>query len=235
MDLRRQGPGRGDGVPGHRDGRLRLRRRDNVTQITDPNGSVIADTFDDNNWRTARSVTRGTGVLGTTSETFSYDGLGRLTEASDNDYKVEFTYGVIGLSSQVYEEKQSYVGGTAYLKTVTRTWDAMGNKVSELYPSGLDLDYTWNDIDRLSTVTDGTNTIASYSYYGLRRKQVAFQNGTTATYSYTGFRGEVAEIKHETSTPDDPAGSPVRLRREPRPDLRAVRGLGQPGDAFEYD
>jgi YD repeat-containing protein len=85
----------------------------NVTEITDPNGSVIEDTYDDDGRRTARGVTRGTGVLGTTSETFTYDGLGRMTQASDNDYKVEFTYGVIGLSSQVYEEKQSYVGGTA--------------------------------------------------------------------------------------------------------------------------
>ena len=78
----------------------------------------------------------------------------------------------------------------------------MGNKVSELYPSGLDLDYTWNDIDRLSTVTDGTNTIASYSYY--RAAPQAGRPSRTARRrptSYTGFRGEVAEIKHETSTP----------------------------------
>jgi hypothetical protein len=52
-------------------------------------------------------------VLGTTSESYAYDGAGRMTSASDDDYKVEFTYAVLGLPSFPYEEKQSYVGGTA--------------------------------------------------------------------------------------------------------------------------
>ncbi len=138
----------------------------NVTQVVDAAGNTVADVYDANNRRTTRTVTRGTGFLGTTSETLTYDALGRMTKAEDNDTKVEFTYGAIGFSSQVYEDKQSYVGSTAYTKTVKKTYDAVGNVIGELYPSGLDLDRTWNDIGRLSTVTDGTNSIASYSYVG---------------------------------------------------------------------
>ena len=208
---------------------------DNVTQVTDPNGSVIADTFDDNNRRTARSITRGTGVLGTTSETFTYDGLGRMTKAENNDYKVELTYGVIGLSSQVYEEKQSYVGGTAYTKTVTRTWDATGNKITELYPSGLDLDYAWNDINRLSSVSDGTNTIASYTYVGLRREGVTFQNSTSASYTYTGFRGEVERIHHETSGPATIVDLQYGYDDNHDRTYERFGGSSSAGDAFEYD
>ena len=147
---------------------------DNVTRVVDAIGNQMDDTFDANNRRTARDVTRASGVIDTTEEDYVFDGLGRLTSASDDDYKVEFTYGVIGLSSQVYEETQSFVGGTAYAKTVTKTYDAVGNKVSELYPSGLDLDYTWNDINRLATVTDGTSTIATYAYIGGRSKTLTY-------------------------------------------------------------
>jgi len=120
-------------------------------------------------------------------------------------------------------------------KTVTKTYDAMGNKVTELYPSGLDLDYTWNDIDRLATVTDGTNTIASYTYMGMRREQVTFQSGATASYTYTGFRGEVARIHHETSTPTTLVDLQYGYDANHDRTFERYGGSGQPGEAFEYD
>jgi len=207
----------------------------NVTQVVDAAGNTIADVFDADNRRTTRTVTRATGFLGTTGETFTYDGLSRMTKAEDDDYKVEFTYGVIGFSSQVYEEKQSYVGSTAYLKTVKKTYDAVGNVISELYPSGLDLDRTWNDIDRLSSVTDGTNSIASYSYVGRRVSGVTLGNGATATYSYSGFRGELSGIKHETSAPATIVD--VQYSYDDNHDRLYERfgAAGSSGDAFAYD
>jgi RHS repeat-associated protein len=153
----------------------------------------------------------------------------------DNDYKVEFTYGVLGLQSFPYEEKQSYVGGTAYTKTVTRVWDSVGNKAGEQYPSGLNLTYAWNDIDHLSSISDGSNTIASFNYVGLRKKKTTFQNGTTRTDSFTGFRNEIATVKHETSTPTtilqlDYGYNAVHDRTYER-----YGSSGSSGDAFEYD
>jgi len=207
----------------------------NVTKTTDAAGNVIDDVYDLNNRRTLRTVTRATGFLGTTSETFAYDGLGRMTKAEDNDYKVEFTHAVVGLSSQVYEEKQSYVGGSAYLKTVTRTYDAVGNKITELYPSSLDLDYTWNDVSRLSTVTDGTNTIASYAYIGVRREKVTFESGATASYTYTGFRGEVDRIHHETSTPATILDLQYGYDDNHDRTYERFGGSGAGADVFEYD
>ena len=208
---------------------------DNVTKTTDAAGNVIDDVYDDNNRRTSRTITRATGFLGSTSETFTYDGMGRMTKAEDNDYKVELTYGVLGLSSMVYEEKQSYVGGTAYTRTVKKTYDAMGNKITELYPANLDLDYTWNDINRLSTVTDGTNTIASYSYIGVRRKKVTLGNGATASYSYTGFRSEIERIHHETSTPATILDLQYGYDDNHDRTYERYGGTSASGDAFEYD
>jgi len=53
-----------------------------------------------------------------------------LTNA-DNDYKLEYEYAVIGLISFVAKEAQSYVGGSVRSKTITKTFDSVGNRVTE--------------------------------------------------------------------------------------------------------
>ena len=161
--------------------------------------NVIADTFDVLNRHTSRSITLATGFTGTTSETRTYDALGRLLTSADNDYKVTLTYGVIGLSSQTYTERQEYVGGSALAKTVTKTYDAVGNKVTETYPSTLALGYTYSDINLLEQINDGTNAIVDYTYWGTRLKSATFENGTTQSNTYGGFRQDLTSVHHETS------------------------------------
>ena len=208
---------------------------DNITQTIDAAGNDIDDTYDVINRRTARDVTRATGFLDTTAEDFTYDPADRMTMAEDNDYKVEFTYAVRGMASQVYEEKQSYATGTAYLKTVTRTWDAVGNKATEAYPSGLTLTYAWTDVNQLASISDGTNTIGSWTYGGRRVKQVDLQNGTKTLMSYSGFRGEIATIHHKNSS------NATILQLDYGYDANHDRtyerygSSGSTGDAFEYD
>ncbi|HEX5030250.1 MAG TPA: RHS repeat-associated core domain-containing protein [Candidatus Eisenbacteria bacterium] len=209
----------------------------NVTQTTDPAGNVTSDTFDAANRNTSRSISLASGFLGTTSETRTFDGAGRMLTNEDNDYNVEFAYAVIGLRSYPYTETQSYVGMTAYAKTVTKTYDANGNKATEAYPSGsgLSLAYAWNDIDHLSSISDGTNTIGSYAWIGVRRKSETFQNGATRTNYYTGFRQEIESIRHETSAPAtiirlDYGHNAVHDRTYER-----YGSSGSLGDAFEYD
>jgi RHS repeat-associated protein len=207
----------------------------NVTETTDAAGNVIEDTYDELNRRTAREVTLATGFIDTEDEAFTYDALDRLTAAEDDDYKVEYEYAVIGLQSYPWKETQSYVGGTAYAKTVTKTFDANGNVATEAYPSSLSLVRNYNDVDRLSSVTDGTNTIASFGYIGLRHKTTTFQSGATRTDTYTGYRGEVASIVHATS------GSSEILRLEYGYNALHDRtyerygGTSALGDAFAYD
>lgn len=207
----------------------------NVTEITDAAGNVIADTFDDLNRNTSRSVTLASGFLGTTSETRVFDGVGRMTSNADNDYKVIYSYGVIGMRSVVYQESQEYVGGTAYTETVTKTYDAVGNKATEVYPGGLSLEYDYNEINRLEEISDGTNTIATYGYIGSRLKTTTFQSGATQTNTYGGFRSEVTSIHHETS------GASTIDRFDYGYDKNHDRlyerygASGSAGDGFEYD
>ena len=207
---------------------------DNVTKTTDPLGTVIDDTFDALNRNTSRSVTRATGVLGTTSETRTFDGANRMLTNEDNDYKLEFEYAVIGFRSFVYSEEQSYVGGTAYAKTVTKTYDANGNKVTEAYPSGMSLDYTYNDIDQLTDISDGTNSIAAYTHIGTRKKVTTFQNGATTTRSYTGFRQEIASMHHETSSVTTISKFDYGYNKVHDRTYEKYAGTGL-GDAFAYD
>ncbi len=212
-------------------------KNDNVTQTTDPAGNVAADTFDVLNRNTSRSVTLVSTFLGTTSETRTFDGVGRMLTDEDNDYKVEFSYATIGLESFPYAETQSYVGMTAYAKTVTKTYDANGNKATEACPSGsgLSLTYSWNDIDNLSSISDGTNTIVSDAWIGVRRKTETFQSGAKRTNLYTGFRDEIESVRHETSVPAtilrlDYGYNAVHDRTYER-----YGASGSSGDAFEYD
>jgi YD repeat-containing protein len=122
---------------------------DNVTDVLDAMGTAVENTYDDLNRLTARAVTPGTGVEGTTAESYTYDGLGRMLTAQDDDYKVSLTHAVIGLRSLVHSETQEFVGASLHTKTVALGYDAVGNKTAELYPSGLDLDYGYSGIDLL--------------------------------------------------------------------------------------
>ncbi len=210
-------------------------KEDNVTQITDAAGNVIADTFDALGRNTARTVTRATGFVGTTSETRTFDALGRMLTNNDNDYKLTFEHAVLGMRSLLYSEKQEYATGTAHAKTVKNIYDALGRKTTEEYPSGLDLTYTYNDIGALSTISDGTNTIASYTYIGMREKKATFENDTTQENSYSGFRNEVSSIHHKDSVGNtlvrmDYGYNDVHDRTYER-----FGASGSSGDAFVYD
>ena len=208
---------------------------DNVVELEDPSGNLIEDTYDSLNRNTLREVTLQSGWLDTTEETRTNDALNRLLVNEGDDYRVTYTYGVLGLSSTVYQETQEFVGGTAYAKTVTTKYDAAGNRVSETYPSALALTYAYNDIYALASVTDGTDLIASFTYVGLRPKVTTFGNGSTATYTWGGFRPQLTGIHHQTS------GSATLVRMDYGHNQVHDRtyerfgGSGSPGDAFEYD
>ncbi len=203
--------------------------------MTDPAGNFIEDTFDPLNRNTARDVTLVSGFNDTTTESRTFDALNRLTENEDDDYRVTYTYGVRGLSSTVYEETQEYATGTAYTKTVTTKYDAAGNRTSQVYPSGLALTYAYNDINALSSVTDGTNTIASFTYIGFRPKVTTFGSGATQTNTYGGFREDLTTVHHETSAPATLVRMDYGYNKVHDRTYERFGASGSAGDAFEYD
>ena len=206
-----------------------------VATVTDPNRSVVENTYDSLDRLTARGVSRGSGIVDTTWETYAYDALDRLVDARDDDSKVELLYTSIGLSSSVYGDTQTKTVGTPSAKSVTTKVDANGNLTSQLYPSALSITRTYNDIDAVATITDGTNTIASYTYIGFRLKKIAYQNGTSDNRVYTGFRNEIASIQHLNAS----FGTLVRMDygydRTHNVTYERFGASGAAGDAFAYD
>jgi len=179
---------------------------DNVVEWVDPNGTEVDLTYDDNNRNTARTITRGTGVGGTTSESYSFDALDRLLEAQDNDVTVQFTWDTLG-------RKLTETSGpnpiSTYGKTTSYDYDPCGQVIGIDYPDGsFSVTRTIDELHRTTLIEDGSgNDIVAATYFGAggRLKQLAFENLTTADHDYDGFRW-LSDLDHKTSTPTTFAG-----------------------------
>ena len=68
--------------------------------------------------------TPATGIVGTTQENFTYDALGRMLSAVDDDARVVMTYDSVG---HMLTDKQGYnVTGSELRRTVTGTYSDAG-------------------------------------------------------------------------------------------------------------
>jgi YD repeat-containing protein len=158
----------------------------NVVSQGESGGTAINFTTDNNGRPTARSFTRGPGVEGPSSETFTYDPLGRLVSADNGQAKVELNYDSL---DRVTSEKLT-TGGVSY--TVTSAIDLAGNATGVTYPSGRSLVRIFDALDRLSSIQDGSSAIATYAYAGRERlARKTFGNGVSETVAYDGARRPV--------------------------------------------
>ena len=156
---------------------------DNVTKLTDNNGTVQNHTYDALNRRIQTTVTPAAGVIGTTSNTYQYDGLSRMTLLTDNNDSSDpssastaaFAYDTL---NRIVEEMQNG-------KPVDNAWNAQARRTSLIYPNGRQLDYTYDALQRVQTIKDdgASSNLAQYSYIGAERVlQRLYQNGTVLTY-----------------------------------------------------
>ena len=208
---------------------------DRPVRVTKPSGTVIVNAFDAAGRMISRTVSRAAGVLGTTSESWSYDALGRIVSTQDDDYRVSFGYAVIGFDSIVTSETQEYVSASPRIRTVTKTPDALGRITAQDYPSGLSLTRAYDTAGNLSSISDGTNSIVSFTYTGPQWVTAQFQNGTRGARELSGFSSETAKISHQTST-----STPIAVREYGYSDrhLAVFERFGGPtstGDAYAYD
>lgn len=149
-------------------------RDDNVVQRIDENGSVVDCSYDAINRRTACNIDRAPGVIGTTEQTFEYDGLSRLRLATDNnepedsddDSTITFAYDSL---SRTVEETQQI--GALPPKAISSGWRAEDLKVSFTYPNDRIVDATYDALDRLDTMRDrgAAEDIVDYNYIGKGR------------------------------------------------------------------
>ncbi|ANM29770.1 hypothetical protein ABI59_09555 [Acidobacteria bacterium Mor1] len=159
---------------------------DNVIEETDPNGTVVTQVFDDA-WRlTDRTNVPATGVVGTSSQTYEYDGLSRPTfgfddNTTDSDDDVTITR-VYDSLSRMIEETQSISDGSAD-QTTSYGYQAEDQKVEMIYPGGRQVSYFFDPAGRVETVVDSSGSeSADYEYFGMSRVHTRiYANGVRST------------------------------------------------------
>jgi RHS repeat-associated protein len=148
-------------------------------------------------------------VVGTTVQNFQYDGLSRVTLATDNndpttaadDSTMTEAYDSLG---RVIEETQQI--GALPAKAIDSAWRAEDLRKSLTYPNGRVEVYTYDHLDRVKTIGDqgAPQAIAVYDYIGVDRvlDRLYPINGTRETYlditgttdiGYDGLRRSVEE------------------------------------------
>ena len=174
----------------------------------DNSGTIVANTFDGLGRPIRRDITLAQGFKGTTLQTFEYDGLSRLTKATDNndpaktedDSLVERRYDSL---SRLLEEVQNG-------KVVSYNWTQSGDPVDLTYPNTRKIEYTLDKLNRLRTIKNSgaTGNIAGYDYIGSRMIERVHGNGTrlttlndagTVNDGYDGL-GRLVKIRHLKDT-----------------------------------
>jgi RHS repeat-associated protein len=183
----------------------------NVSIYQDENGSIRNCDFDAINRMISCSINRAAGVIGTTQQTFQYDGLSRLTRATDNNNPAEtnddsiVTVAYDSLSRGI-EETQKI--GALSAKVISSGWRAENLKTSSIYPNGRIIDFTFDKLDRLNTIRDrgAVKSVADYDYIGIDRvllriheinntRMTYLDDTSTTTVGYDGLRRPI-KLRH---------------------------------------
>jgi len=153
----------------------------NVVTFSDENGSVLSTTFDPLGRMTECAITPAPGVMGTTAQSFQYDGLSHLTFSRDtvllNHADASFSFDSLGRS---IEESQVYQSNTR-----TNTYDEWTSLVATgyTYPQGRQLANIHDALFRRIEVKNrGDSSIAKWQFFGAARPvEVEFANGIICT------------------------------------------------------
>ncbi|MFH1232104.1 MAG: DUF6531 domain-containing protein [Planctomycetota bacterium] len=209
---------------------------DNIISIIDNNGTTVEQVFDTLNRLTNRNITRGTGVLGVTAEVFGYDGLSRLTDATNSDgatqvSDINLTYDTL---SRMTQETQQI--GTQSVKTIASQFDSVGNRTQLTYPSSKVVVFEPDALDRIAGITQNSQSIAEYSYAGpWRVKGRTYGNNTALAVTYdTGRR--ITGFEHENTVSSTLiAGFEYAFDKENHKLFEKRTHDSNKGDAYVYD
>jgi RHS repeat-associated protein len=122
----------------------------NIIEKKDANGQVIRYQFDAENQITAIHY-----PLATQDVTLKYDPNGNLVSMHDG----------VGTTSAAYDALDRMTRVTDAYNRITRSsYDAVGNRLSLMYPSGALVGYRYNANNWLAAMTDARGGVTSYTY-----------------------------------------------------------------------
>lgn len=155
----------------------------NLTSQTDARGTTLSFNYDVLNRLTQKW--EGPSGTGTSLATFTYDqgtnGVGHRTGRTDTTGTTSWAYNALG---QITSETQT-LGGTAY--TTQATYDAFGRALTQTYPSGETLTYTYNAQGAVASLSSSLgNTYVSSIHYNASGKITSLNlgNGVAMTNTY---------------------------------------------------
>jgi RHS repeat-associated protein len=173
-----------------------------IASATDAAGSVVTLAYDALRRVTRLDVARGPGVVGTTSQTFEWDGMSRMTRSVDDNGSsdpaewAEVVNAYDSLGRPLEEVQNGHV--------VASTWLGVGHRSSLAYPNGRIVQREVDLLGRSVAIRDrdGAADIATFAYVGPRRVLGrGYANGVRRTFSYDGARrvGEIRDARPDGS------------------------------------
>jgi RHS repeat-associated protein len=162
-----------------------------TTTTYEPGGAVLSQTNARNQTVTFTYDQQGrvlTKTLPGAQVTWTHDdptvaySKGRVTKVTDATSVTSFAYNQIGRTTQV----QRLLDGTTY--TMSRSYNALGQVLSQTFPDGDGVTYTYNEAGWLASIPSFISGI-TYDARG-QRTQIQYANGVTTTqvYHLTNFR-----------------------------------------------
>lgn len=142
----------------------------NLLTYTNRNAQVMTYTYDALNRRATKLPQGGSTI------SYTYDLTGRMLTAVEPTRTISFGYDTAGRNTST----------TTYHGLVTYILDANGNRTGLRWPDNYQIDYTYDGLNRMTSVKQGTTTLASYTYDPLsRRMSMSTGNGVSTAYTYT--------------------------------------------------
>jgi YD repeat-containing protein len=155
----------------------------NALRRTDALGTVVSSTFDLLDRTVERNVTRANGIVGTTREIFTWDGLSRIAAARNDESAVARRYDSLG--RLLSESQQIVPAGPARL--VQSAYDLAGNRTQLAYPGGRTIAIAYDAANRpvsLDIANVADESVAKYSYSGRELVEaIDFGSGVRETIS----------------------------------------------------
>ncbi|MFC1524961.1 RHS repeat domain-containing protein [Planctomycetota bacterium] len=194
--------------------------------LTDNNESQVTHSYDNALRLTGKTIVPGPGVEGTTSETFVFDGLNRMTSAANNETTVTMQYDSLG--NMVQETQQI---GVQSVKSVASQYNDLSFRTSLTYPNNRQITFVPDDLQRIYQIKDASsNNIAQYGYAGPSRVTGrTYYNGTSLTIDYDGGRRAIS-YTHSGSI-----GTFGYTYDKEDNKKYENRSFGSKGDAYVYD
>ena len=198
----------------------------NLLQEKQRSGTLVTNTYDNGNRLISRTITKAPGVEGTSTESYLYDGLNRLTKGTNDVSVVERRYDSL---SRLIEEVQDG-------KSVQYWYDALGNTTRLVYPNQRVIEREFDLLNRVSRVKQGSDVISTMEFLGrsYRLASKGYQNGDLVKYLYDqGRRLTSSETKNKNNAILQSFGWGY--------DALDLKGFekrlhnGGKGDAFSYD